>query len=74
MDDPRTDDEFLFDEIMILRRLLAVRVAGAMLYADDGELQDCSALPHIDFKRDCASCIEQKLQARGLAALEAPHG
>lgn len=44
-----------------LRRLLAYRVAGALLYADDGELQDNSTFPYIDFKRDPVSVIEQKL-------------
>lgn len=55
------------DENRALRRLLAVRVAGALLYADDGELQDNTQNPHIDFRRDTPSEIQRKLQERGLA-------
>jgi hypothetical protein len=54
-------------EIRQLRQLLAVRVAGAMLYADDGELQDNTQNPCIDFRRDKPSEIQRKLQERGLA-------
>ena len=42
-------------EIQQLRQLLAVRVAGALLYADDGELQDNTQHPCIDFRRDAPS-------------------
>lgn len=52
-----------FDELT-LRRLLAVQVAGAALYCDDGELQDNSMLPYIDFLRDSPSEIEAKLRQR----------
>jgi hypothetical protein len=52
-----------------LRELLAVRVAGALLYADDGELQDASELPAIDFKRDAPGEIARKLTDRGLKRL-----
>ncbi len=51
----------------LLRQLLAIRVAGPTLYADDGELQDNSVHPFIDFKRDSASEIERKLIERGMA-------
>lgn len=54
-------------EIRHLRELLAVRVAGALLYADDGELQDNTQHPCIDFRRDTPSEIQRKLQERGLA-------
>lgn len=54
-------------EIQHLRQLLAVRVAGALLYADDGELQDNTQHPCIDFRRDTPSEIQRKLQERGLA-------
>ena len=37
-------------ENKLLRELLAYRVAGAALYHDDGELQDNSEIPTIDFK------------------------
>ena len=51
----------------LLRKLLAIRVAGAALYGDDGELQDNSVHPCIDFKRDSAEEIERKLLERGTA-------
>lgn len=51
----------------LLRQMLAIRVAGAILYADDGELQDNSVQPFIDFKRDSAKEIERKLLERGMA-------
>lgn len=54
-----------------LRELLAVRVAGASLYTDDGELQDGSMQPWIDFLRDPPFVIETKLIERGRIALEA---
>lgn len=44
-----------------LRRLLACCYAGAALYTDDGELQDSSAFPVIDFKRDSLDVIEQSM-------------
>ena len=50
----------------ILRTLLAYRTCP-MLYRDDGELSDCSAHPFIDFKRDTAEAIQDKLQQRSLA-------
>lgn len=51
----------------LLRLMLAIRVAGPTLYADDGELQDNSVQPFIDFKRDSAKEIERKLMERGMA-------
>jgi hypothetical protein len=53
----------------VLRRLLAYRVAGALLYADDGELLDNTAQPCIDFKRDSVDALETKLGNRTRAAL-----
>ena len=47
-----------------LRAMLAFRCAGPSLYGDDGELQDCSVLPHIDFKNDSPSEISRKLIKR----------
>lgn len=52
-----------------LRELLARSVAGAALCADDGELQDNSELPAIDFKRDAPGEIARKLTDRGLKRL-----
>ena len=53
-----------------LRELLAYRFSGALLYHDDGELQDNSARPFIDFLRDSAETIKQKLMERAIAGLE----
>lgn len=61
--DPTTENR-------ILRRLLALRVAGPALYVDDDELQDNSAQPFIDFKRDSAEEIERKIIERGRRQLE----
>lgn len=60
---PETVDE-LAAENALLRELLAYRVAGWRLYRDDGELQDNSSYPFIDFKRDPAVLIESKLRER----------
>lgn len=63
------------NENALLRRLLAVRVAGPALYHDDGELQDNSVQPFIDFVHDPARTIQEKLQERGRRQLEArQHG
>lgn len=53
------------------RELLAIRVAGPMLYTDDGELSDSSVSPHIDFLRDSADTIASKLADRARAAFAA---
>lgn len=54
-----------------LRELLAIRVAGHVgLYRDDGELQDSTALPYIDFKRDSVEAIGRALIERGQLAYE----
>ncbi len=53
-----------YEENQILRELLAIRVAGVSLYRDDGELQDNTVMPTIDFKRDSARVIAQKLIER----------
>lgn len=47
-----------------LRRLLAIAYSGAKLYGDNGELQDNSEFPFIDFARDSADEIEAALRAR----------
>lgn len=51
-----------------LRKLLAHSHAGVLLYTDDGELQDNSTAPHIDFLRESAASIESKLFQRALIA------
>ena len=55
-----------------LRYLLAVRVAGACLYVDDGDMHDATEHPSIDFRRDSADEIERKLMDRGLRRLSDP--
>ncbi len=57
-------------ENKLLRRMLALRVAGAGLYMDDGEMSDSTVDPAIDFKRDSVGAIEGKLQIRGLKTFE----
>lgn len=47
-----------------LRHMFAICHAGARLYCDDGELQDGSILPAIDFLRDPVPVIRAKLQRR----------
>lgn len=64
---PSAADQTLQAENAALRRMLACRVAGASLYVDDGELQDNTVLPFIDFRRDSVEEIERKLIDRGIA-------
>lgn len=47
-----------------LRVLLAHQVAGMKVYVDDGELQDSTYYPSIDFLRDSPATIQQKLHER----------
>lgn len=51
-------------EVQELRKMLAVAFAGAALYGDDGELQDNTQQPFIDWKRDSLKDIKAKLQTR----------
>ena len=60
----------LKDDIRALRRMLAMRVGGATLYVDDGELSDASDTPAIDFRRDSPELIRLKLQDRALLAMD----
>jgi len=50
-----------------LRRLLAF--AHGVTYADDGELQDSSDFPFIDYKRDTAEALKAKIYQRGMNQL-----
>ena len=53
------------NENKVFRRMFAFCHAGiANLYCDDGELQDLSKKPYIDWKRDSFSEIQQKLLER----------
>lgn len=47
-----------------LRRMLAFAYSGVCLYGDDGELQDNARLPYIDYIRDSADEIGEKIKAR----------
>jgi hypothetical protein len=47
-----------------LRAIWAVTLCGKTLYHDDGELQDSSMCPFIDFKRDSIDDIRSKLLER----------
>jgi hypothetical protein len=57
----------------LLRALLAQQVAGVRLYTDDGELQDASAQPFIDFLRDPPEQIQTKLIERAMNKWKAHH-
>lgn len=57
------------EENAVLRRLLAFAYSGAKLYYDDGELQDSSQLPFIDFKRDKVQAIEEAMRQRTRSTL-----
>jgi hypothetical protein len=50
-----------------LRQMLAFAYCGYRLYPDDGELQDNTEHPCIDFKRDSVDDIQHKIQQRVLA-------
>jgi hypothetical protein len=56
-------------ENRLFRRMLAVAHAGAQLYCDDGELQDSSRRPIIDWKRNSGDTIQEKLRIRAQNAL-----
>jgi hypothetical protein len=49
-----------------LRKMLAFANTGAKLYGDDGELQDNSIFPFIDYKRDSVELIKQKIYRRNM--------
>lgn len=57
-----------------LREMLAVAYAGALLYRDDGELQDNRAVPFIDFRRDPVDDIRGKMTCRAIDAASKPPG
>lgn len=58
-------------EVAELRLALAIAHAGASLYTDDGELQDATHVPFIDWKRDSWEQIKASLLQRNLARLAA---
>jgi len=57
-----------------LRELLCSAHAGALAYRDDGEMQDNTAHPCIDFKRDTPEQILAALRRRSEAARAAREG
>jgi hypothetical protein len=61
--------EQLIGENKLLRKLVGTG-HGKQLYTDDGEMSDCSSLPHIDFKRDPAVDIERKIIDRNTKKFE----
>lgn len=54
----------LESENLIFRQLLFGAHSRGLGYGDDGELQDCTKWPYIDWKRDSAGEIQHKLLAR----------
>ena len=66
LDDARTAIAGMPRVEYMLRRLLALRLFGSTGYFDDGELQDNSRRPSIDFLRDHPKDIELKLAERRL--------
>jgi hypothetical protein len=61
--------EDLQHEIAEMRLALCMAHAGAGAYLDDGEMQDNTKHPMIDWKRDTWETIKAKLMERGRAAL-----
>ncbi len=52
-----------------LRLMLCIAHAGAGAYLDDGEMQDNTKHPAIDWKRDALDVIKTKLHERARIAL-----
>ena len=70
--DTKAENRKLQDENIKLRELLAVAYSGVeKLYADDGELQDSSTQPFIDYRNDTVDDISKKMGTRAIAALSA---
>jgi hypothetical protein len=69
----RAEVETLRADVSIVRELLAINYSRGGLYTDDGELQDNRTQPFIDFRRDSAEALREKIVERNrrmLAALE----
>lgn len=66
--------ELLFEENRKFRRLLFIELRQRRGYSDDGEMQDATAMPMIDFVRDSANDIENKMIQRGLGKLTSAMG
>jgi len=61
-----TENEKLVKENLELRLLLCSATVGSKGYYDDGEMQDNTVLPSIDFKRDSVEMIKNKMWRRVL--------
>jgi hypothetical protein len=48
--------------------MLAHAYSGSKLYGDDGELQDNSEYPFIDYLRDPVDRIQESIHSRGMNA------
>lgn len=67
-------DRDLARENRELRRMLCLAHAGAAAYLDDGEVQDASAHPCIDYLRDSPDVIRDKLHQRAINSPAGPTG
>ena len=47
-----------------LRKMLCVAYVGVAAYMDDGEAQDNTVMPYIDFLRDAPATIRSKMRSR----------
>jgi len=54
------------DEVRQLRFLLCMYYCDDMPYLDDGEMQDNSETPAIDFKRDSVKVLKDKMGQRAI--------
>jgi hypothetical protein len=64
------ENEALREENTKLRLMLATSIAGSSGYFDDGEMQDSSRMPMIDFKRFTPDQIRDALAERAAIALK----
>lgn len=62
--------EALREENTKLRLMLATSIAGSRGYFDDGEMQDSSRMPMIDFKRFTPDQIRNALAERAAIAIK----
>lgn len=69
---PVQDEDAFLKENRRLRERLAYTYSGALLYCDDGELQDNRCVPFIDFSNDTIDDIEAKMRDRSIRQLAQP--
>ena len=58
------------EDELTLRRGWALAYSGSSLYTDDGQLQDNSDYPQIDFLNDPPAEIERKIVDRGVRKIK----